>query len=568
MLTSPGRPYNDIPCMHRLSASTLAAVLLASVAPAAHAQAVTGLGEDAATVGAGRLRLSIGGDWSLAQQSYVPDGQGGHILRPLGAALTVDSLGAAQIAALGPLQDSLRAATGSSALHLSLGRSDTRVSQTITRVPISLEAGLTRWLSLRATLPMVHTISDVFFAANVGGNGANLGANPARSDPSAFASDTALVGQLARSAAAVATYCGGAGAGSSACAGSAAFVTSTQALSAELGSVYAAGGFAPVQSSALQAQVDARIASAKNAIGAFAAIPGSGVSSVSGAVVAASAPVTTADVQSFLTDPTLGTAIAPLRTIDRWHLGDAELTAKLTLFDSFALRGESRFAPRGVNVRVSVSGGYRFPTGAAGSPDVILDVPQSGHTSALLAGGYVDVLLGRHLWSSFVAHYTRPRASDVTIRAGAPGVVIAAASQRVIASRTLGDIVELTATPRWVINDFFSFGGTYSYTRRGDDVYSAVAAPPSDGSVIALVAPPDVSSLGAGTMVQVHRVGGGLVFSNAHAVSLGRSHVPFDVAYQHLETIRVSAGTAPKYTTDQIVVRLYYGRGRAAAASR
>jgi len=89
MLTSPGRPYNDIPCMHRLSASTLAAVLLASVAPAAHAQAVTGLGEDAATVGAGRLRLSIGGDWSLAQQSYVPDGQGGHVLRPLGAALTV-----------------------------------------------------------------------------------------------------------------------------------------------------------------------------------------------------------------------------------------------------------------------------------------------------------------------------------------------------------------------------------------------------------------------------------------------------------------------------------------------
>lgn len=554
--------------MHRLSAATLAAALIVFVAPAAQGQAVTGLGEDAATVGARRLRLSIGGDWSLAQQAYVSDGNGGYILRPLGARLTVDSLGAAQIAALGPLQDSLRAASGSSALRLSLGRSDTRVSQTVTSVPISLEAGLTRWLSLRATLPLVHTISDVFFAANVGGNGANLGANPARTDASAFASDTALVGQLARSAAAVATYCGGAGAGSSACSGSSTFVTSTRALSAELGSVYAAGGLAPIQSSALQSQIDARIASVKNAVAAFAAIPGSGVPSVSAAgVVAASAPVTTANVQAFLTDPTLGTAISPVQTIDRWHLGDAELTAKVTLFDSFALRGETRFAPRGVNMRAAVSGGFRFPTGSASSPDVILDVPQSGHTSALLAGGYLDLLLGSHLWGSFVAHYTHPRASDVTIRAGAPGVVIAAASQRVTASRTPGNVIELTATPRWVINDFFSFGGTYSYTRRAQDVYTAATAVPVPSGVIDLVAPVDLGALSTGTTVQIQRVGGGLVFSNAHAVALGRSHVPFDVAYQHLETIRATGGSTPKYTTDQILVRLYYGRGRAAPAA-
>lgn len=541
--------------MHRLPALTLAAALLVTAAPAARGQAVTGLGEDATGVGAGRLRLSIGADWSLAQEEYAPDAQGGFILRPLGARLSVDTLGAAQIGALGPLQDSLRAAAGSSTLRLSLGQSDTRVSQTVARVPISLEAGLTRWFSLRATVPIVHTISDIFFAANVTGSGANVGANPARSDAQAFASDTALVQQLARAATAVASYCGGAGSGSSACASSPGLVTSTRAFSSELGSVYASGGVAPLQTSPAQSQIDARIAATRAALNAFAAIPGSGVPSVDAAgVAAATAPVTTADVQAFLTDPALGTGIAPLQTINRWQLGDAELDAKITLFDSFALRGESRFAPQGVNVRVALSGGYRFPTGGRGSPDVILDVPQSGGTSALLAGGYVDVLLGRHVWSSFVAHYVRPRASALTIRAGAPGVVIPAATDRITVSRQLGNILELTAMPRWVVNDFFSFGGTYSYTRRAADGY--------DGTL------PGLAALGAGTMVQVQRVGGGMVFSNAHAVALGRSRVPFDVAYQHLQTIRVSAGTVPKYTTDQILVRLYYGRGRVPAGQR
>lgn len=548
--------------MHRLSAATLATALLVIAAPSARAQAVSGMGEDATTVGAGRLRLWVGADWSLAQEAYVPDGQGGHVLQPLGAPLSVDALGAAQIGALAPLQDSLRLATGSSALQLSLGQSKAQVNQTVTHVPITLEAGLARWLSVSATVPIVHTISDVFFAANVGGAGANLGANPARTNAQSLASDTAFVQQLARSAAAVASYCGGPGAGSSACSGSTALVASASAFAGEISSVYASGGLAPLQSSAIQGQVDARSASVRDALNAFAAIPGSGVPTVSATgVVGATSPVTTADVQAFLSDPSLSTAIVPLQTIERWHLGDAELNAKVTLFDSFALRGASRFTPHGVNVRVAVSGGYRFPTGSRGSPDVILDVPQEEHTSALLAGGYVDVLLGRHLWSSFVAHYARPRASDVVVRASAPGVVIPQLADRVTLSRQLGDVLELDATPQWVVNDFFSIGGVYSYVRRGGDAYQATsAAPPPD--LLMSIAGPDYGVLGTGTEVREHRVGGGIVFSNAHAVALGRSRVPFDVSYQHLETIRVTGGTAPKYTTDRILVRLYYGHDR------
>lgn len=548
--------------MHRFPALLLAAALLVTAAPAARGQAVTGLGEDATAVGAGRLRVSVGADWSLAQEAYVPDGMGGYVLRPLGAPLSVDTLGAAQIAALGPLQDSLRAAAGSSALRVSLGQSMTRVSHTITRVPLTIEAGLTRWLSVSATVPLVHTLSDVYFAANVGGAGANLGANPARTDAGAFTTDTMLVQQLSRAATSVASYCGGAGAGTTPCAGSATLVASARAFAAEIGSVYAGGGLAPVQASSIQAQIDARTASMRNALNAFAAIPGSGVSAVDPiGAVPAPAPVTSADVQGFLTDPTLGTGVAPLGTIDRWGLGDASLNAKLTLFDSFALRDESRFEPRGVNFRVAVSGGFQFPTGRRGSPDVVFDVPLEQHTSALLAGGYVDLLFGRHLWASVVAHFTKPRASDIVVRAGAPGIVIPLATDRTTISRQLGNVLEVDATPRWVVNDFFSFGGSYNYVRRAADVYTSAAGASSTGPVL-LAGPPDLGALGEGTMVQEQRIGGGIAFSNAHAVALGRSHVPFDVSYQHLETIRVSGGSAPKYVTDQILIRLYYGRSR------
>lgn len=548
--------------MSRFASLALAAALLATAASSAGAQAVTGLGEDATTVGARRVRVWIGSDWSLAQDAYTPDGNGAYVLRPLGAALTLDTLGATQIGAVRSLQDSLRAAAGTSAVTLSLGRSTTRVSQTINHVPLSIEAGLARWLSVSATIPLVHTISDVFFNANVTGSGANVGANPARSDATAFATDTSLVQQLTRSAAAIASYCAGAGAGSSACAGSAALVSSTRAFSGELGSVYVNGGLAPTQTSGVQSQIDARVASVKNAVNAFAAIAGSGVPAVSATgVVGAATPVTTTDVQTFLSDPTLGTAISPVQTLDQWHLGDAELNAKVTLFDSFALRGESRFSPHGFNLRAAVSGGLRFPTGRRGSPDVVFDAPQAEHTSALLVGGYVDVLVGRHLWGSLVAHYVHPRASDIVVRTALAGEIIPLASDTVTLSRTLGSVIEIDATPRWVVNDFFSFGGVYSYIRRDADSYAGVAGLQPSGSLIAPL-PAGFPALDAGTMVHEHRIGGGVVFSNAHAVAQGRSNIPFDVSYEHLETVRVTAGAAPKYVTDQILVRLYYGRSR------
>ena len=64
--------------------------------------------------------------------------------------------------------------------------------------------------------------------------------------------------------------------------------------------------------------------------------------------------------------------------------------------------------------------------------------------------------------------------------------------------------------------------------------------------------------MGIGTNFTEQRVGGGVAFSNAHAVSLGQSKIPFDVSYLHTETISGSGGALPKLINDQILIRLYY----------
>jgi hypothetical protein len=520
----------------------LSASLWASVAGA---QAITGLGEDASVTPAGGFRIKIQSDWSYFDQFFVSPSPGAAgVLRPLGAAFNLDSVGVAQLPILRPIQDSLRAITGLAGLNISVGRTVTQVTDRITSVPISIEAGISRWLSITAMVPIVHTRTSVFFRANPAANEANLGANPAGTDPSARATDSVLVQQFINAATAVRSYCSGSGASDPQCSGSAALVTSATGLGNSLANLYMSGILVPTRGSTIQSAVVARIQNVRGSLNAFASNPASGVPFVSATgVVGAPTPLATPVLQALLTNAPYGVGLDPLQTVERTHIGDAELTAKLLLFDSFQLRNISRFTPHGLNARLAIGGGYRFPTGALPSANALTDIASGTHVGALLLRGYADVTVGSHFWISTIARFAKATSDSLTVRYD-PGVPFPSASSAVAVQRQLGNLFELEATPRWVFNDYISLGGQYLYRRKPVDTFTA-------GGIAMPV-------MGIGTDFTEQRVGGGVAFSNAHAVSLGESKIPFDVSYLHSETIAGSGGALPKLINDEIMIRLYY----------
>jgi hypothetical protein len=519
--------------------------MTAACAGSADAQAITGLGEDASITPSGSFRIKVESDWSYYDQLFASPATGmPGLLQPLGARLSLDSVGVGQLPILGPVQDSLRSLTWNTGLSVTLGRTVTQVTNRIASVPISLEAGISRWLSVTAMVPIVHTRSNVFFRANPAANEANLGANPAGTDPAARATDSIFARQVLNAATAVHAYCTGPGASDAQCSGSAALVASATGLGNSVTNLYTNGLLVPTRGSDIQGAVDARIASVRGALNAFASNPASGVPAISATgVVGAPAPLATPVLQTLLNNPAYGVGLDPLQTIERTHIGDAELTAKLLLFDSFRIRNMSRFTPRGLNARLAVGGGYRFPTGALPSPSSLTDIGTGTHVGAVLLRGYADVTMGGHLWISGIVRFAKATSDSLTVRY-APGVAFPPASSAIGVQRQLGNLLEIEALPRWVFNDYLSVGGQYLYRHKPEDSYTV-------GSTA-------LPALDAGTDFTEQRVGGGIAFSNAHAVSQGKSRIPFDVSYLHSETIRGSGGALPKLINDQILIRLYY----------
>jgi hypothetical protein len=525
--------------------SALLAATIFTLSGSAGAQAITGLGDDAAGLAAGTFRLRIDSRWSYFDQQYLSPTPGAPgVLTPLGGRFSLDSVGATQLPVLRPLQDSLRTITGMPGLNVSLGRTVTQITDRVTNIPISLQAGVNRWLSITAMVPIVQTTTNVFFRANPKASEANLGANPAGTDAAARATDSVLAQQFLSAAQAIQAYCSGSGSADPQCAGASSLVSSAAGLGTSLSNIYVYGVLVPTRGSSIQTAVDSRIADVRSALNAFAANSASGVPQVTATgVVGAPTPLATPLMQQYLSNPAYGVGLDPLQTVQRTHIGDAELTAKVVLFDSFHMRGMSRFTPRGVNARLAVAGGYRFPTGALPSPNALTDLASGTHVGAILVRGYVDLLLGSHFWVSGVTRYAKA-ASDSLTRRYMPGAVFPSASSAINVDRQLGNLVEIEAVPRWVFNDYISIGGQYLYRHKPVDTYSV------NGN-----AAPDMS---IGTEFTEQRVGGGIAFSNAHAVSEGKSKIPFDVSYTHSETISGTGGAVPKLISDAIAIRLYY----------
>lgn len=508
----------------------------------AGAQGVLGVGNNATVVPRGTLRIAGSSEWRYGDARFPGPGASSATM-PLGAALSLDTLGVAQLPALAPVQQGVRTLTGDPTFTLSLGRLDVSSSERVQTTRLTVAAGVTRWLQLDLMVPYVRTRANVVLRGNATGREGNVGANPALVAATSFAADTAFGNQLTRSGAAAARYCAGAGAGSAACAQGATLAADAQAFGAAVIAVYGGAPVVPTAGSAAQAAIDARAAALRTRLNAVAAASGGAVPGVDATGVAGALPLATPALQGALGDSALGLGISPLQTVTRMHLGDVEAGATVQLVNTVPALAAGT-ALRGAHVRVSAGAAYRFGTGQNDSPTNVADVAAGTGTPAVILHGAADLLVGSHFWASIAARYTRPRSDIVVARltpAGVPPSPYAPLAGTASVARQRGSVREVDVTPRWDVGGFLSIGLLYRALQGAADRYG-------DGSAV-----PAVVGGGAGWSAQ--QLGGGIAFSNRRAVALGRSHLPIEAAFEHLETVR--GANVVKMVSDRFVVRLY-----------
>lgn len=553
----------------------LVCVLLSATAlGGAHleAQAVRGIGDDALTAPRGSIRIQFSTAISDFSQRYGKGspGRSDGSLEPLFADFSTDTLGIRQFPGLAPVQDAIRSLTGNPGFTLSLGRTVLGSSVRAQTTPIAIEAGISNRLSIGVLIPIVSAKNEVQFNVNPGTSRGTVSFNPARSFDTSAVRNALLVTQLTAARTQLATLlasCVTNPGSSTACPGvianAPAITASAQSFTTGITAVYGTQRtdgslFVPIAGSAADSMILSRISAFRTQFlqyGITALSPTTGPSRPIAAI-------TPDGLQSVIQDSLAGLLSAQLGTITRQGLGDIEVAAKLRIFDSFGSgRDTMRFLPRGLNLRQSIAGVYRFGTGTIDQPDDLLDVGTGQGQSDVEIRSFTDIVYGRKFFASVIARYTVQLADQQRLRiTDQPDQVFAPAYRERLVSRDLGDQLELEITPRWILSDFFSVGAQYLFRRKAEDTFAGTFTVPPAESGLGAPLSLDASTLRFETDAREQRVGFGITFSSLAAHARGKASLPMEVQYFNSRTISGTGGAVPKLSVHQLQVRLYLRR--------
>ena len=542
------------------------AVLLASLATPGAVSAQAGLTHtgDAGPVPRGMVRFTVVPSWMRYDSRF--DGNGG--TERLGAVLTSEALGTAQIPALTGFEGALRSLTGDPSLRLSLGRAMTTSSVRVVTTPLSLEYGITRRISFGITVPIVQRSRELILDIDVRGPLATGNVGPAGSAvlPSMYAQASQLAGALDAAASALAARIAQCTAqpSSSGCSainadagGATATVAAARDVAASVRYVYgtsmAAPGFGLVPLATLTPLIEARLQDLNTRFRSYlGTAPLSSTAPPAGALGAASAE----NVRDLGRAGRAGIGPDSLGRVTSIGIGDIELGARFMLWDNAAGVAASSAAPSR-RIRVTLGALARLGTGEAASDDELFDVGAGDGQTDAEGSVAVDVEGPRRLGMNAVARYTAQFGSVAATRLPDARGSVTPFGARAAGTRTLGDLVTLEASPRYRLGNALYVSGHYAFVRRGADSYvfpqaelvDPVAWPPS--------LPPLPTNATAGAYTE-QRAGLGVTYSTFDDWERGTVRIPIEVRYVHLETFHGSSAIVPRAGRDQIQVRVYY----------
>ncbi|MBW7934174.1 MAG: hypothetical protein H3C62_11335 [Gemmatimonadaceae bacterium] len=341
-------------------------------------------------------------------------------------------------------------------------------------------------------------------------------------------------------------------------AGAQAVVSSASAFAAALSQLYGgrAGAvglpFVPVGGSAAHLAITQRVLGFRDQFTAM------GVSAIGDAGPTAAPLLSPADLATLLTDTLYGYSLRRIRTVHAYGVGELALHAKVRVFD---MLGADTTRVHGFKVRQALGAALRLNGGS--TPDAsepFAPVTGDGGSGVTLRS-FTDLFYGERWSASIVAGYERSGDQSYAMRvpaADAPQVgglafPIQLASREVQVTRTPGARIDLSITPRVALARNVWLGLSWQLAQQAADGWSAAAAP--SGTATWSVA--DLAAWAAGTDWSEQRLSLGGTYSTVAAVREGRAKLPFDVTYEHVQTLAGRGWRVAHLSRDVVTVRWY-----------
>lgn len=525
-----------------------------TISHTALAQAVSGVGADAAPVPRGTVRIRIGGVWDQHDRAYGPDSA-----TPLRASLQTQSLGVRQLPQLNAAQNAIRALAGNSTFSLSLGTLEASGDARSSTTPLSVDVGVTNRISVGLLVPYVESRNNALLVLNRDGASASVGQNPAfttGAGAAARASNGLLLRQLAQARALLAseiTRCGDAAAmncdairanpTAAATAVQQALETQTALVAVYGDSLRGGAPVVPISGSATQLAINARIGALRSAFAGF------GVTNIAATSLPQPAVIINGPgaVDRIVNDTAYGLSYSTLGGTRRAGLGDIDMTATFLWLNTLGARPAQWLTASKFGVRSQVTAGWRFGTAGADRTDDAFDLPVGDGASAFLLRSTSDIVLNKRFWISGTVRVVQPLSDNVMIRRPLfedSTLFMSSTTER--ASRTLGRRAELEIAPRIVIGQFFGVSGGYVYRRADADAFAFDA---TNGAQAATLSLPTRT-------YQAYMVG--VTFSTLASYVRGRSKLPVEVMFAHAEPLSGSGGAAAA-SSDRLELRIYTG---------
>ena len=535
------------------------ALLLAVLLPhRSVAQSTTSLLPDATVLPSRELRFRVLTSWTRYDE-FLGTRPG----RNIGSILAVDSLGPAQVPSFLPIQTDIRAASGDQNFRLTAGNVVAPANSRVVTAPLIIEYGVMSRLTLGIVVPLVETRTTVITQLNprnsFGVPLANVGPNPAflgNTDAQTKNFNVINTLQNATTQLRVAdSTCkvNPTGTGCSSLLGQQASIDlllqNSDALTASLTSLYGTSAeqrgqaYVPLETDPIQIRIDDQINSVASRLSGFL-----GTSVAPGRLTAAHGP----GALKQLNDLFIAAGRDTLeQTVDHTSIGDISMGATLQLLNSFGdTTRNSFFHPQ---YRLSVNGTFRLGTGQPANRNQAFSIGTGYGQNGITGGVAGDLRLGRRFSGSVVGSYTAQLGTIDMPRVLSTGNLVYPLDSAFNGTYSAGNVAELSVIPRVRLAGYFALTGQYSFLHVGADEYTIEG---SGTSTVQPFRPFGIQSYTA------HQIGLGFTYSTIVGPDRVPGAIPFEVSYNHLETLAGSGGPVNKTFRDQIELKVYVGTWR------
>lgn len=505
-----------------------------------------GQGLGSPLVPGGRLRIQVVPGYASFDQRFGSSTADGSVVEgsePLGFDLSVDRVGTGLYPSLFPDEALLATAVEDPAFELSLGSTRALLNASSTRLAVGLDLGVTDWLTLGATVPLVRRRVEARFLLSR--QGANVGVSPQVLDALGTQQyldefQTALTAAQTE----VDALCAAQGEQSPVCQDARAMLQTADGTFQGLAAAYLGSDFFVLEGSAAGQALSDRIAEIQ---GAFSSL---GVGTFTAPPPLATEILDDDDFAGRFVAPVHGSTGLPLEGGQSlWELGDVEFSAALRL-----LQLVSRDSVRGrPGFRLQLAGGATLRLGTA-SEDTLrtfLDLDSQRGTTDLELLAHADVQwLRKRMGARVDLRYGLRGGRELLRRIAPPGAVLDPGYPTGLVDWAPGDERELVVAPRILLTPELALAGRYGWYDRGRATFRLVSSgaggTPSDPSVLA-----------AETEATVHTAGVTLLFSTLEAHRLGRTGFPFELQARWETAVAGSGGRTPAGSRFQASLRLY-----------